>query len=129
MGELLGGERGGCDPWRLYGDERGMARSTSPLRVRRAHRRVANPQAGLVRPSPLAQPWRIRMRENFCPGEAGVQGNQSADRTRTRNARAGLGSKDRFLSAERCLEIHRLMVRSRALEERTIKMSKSGEGY
>ncbi|MCX7664920.1 MAG: thiamine pyrophosphate-dependent dehydrogenase E1 component subunit alpha [Gemmataceae bacterium] len=33
------------------------------------------------------------------------------------------------LPAERCLEIFRLMVRTRALEERTIKMSKSGEGY
>ncbi|WP_020468857.1 thiamine pyrophosphate-dependent dehydrogenase E1 component subunit alpha [Zavarzinella formosa] len=34
-----------------------------------------------------------------------------------------------ILDAERCLEIYRLMVRTRALEERTIKMSKSGEGY
>src|SRR6267378_3211493 len=33
------------------------------------------------------------------------------------------------LAAERCLDIYRLMVRSRALEERMIKMSKSGEGY
>jgi 2-oxoisovalerate dehydrogenase E1 component alpha subunit len=33
------------------------------------------------------------------------------------------------LNAERCLEIYKLMVRTRALEERTIKMSKSGEGY
>jgi len=33
------------------------------------------------------------------------------------------------LPAGRCLEIHRLMVRTRAMEERMIKMSKSGEGY
>lgn len=33
------------------------------------------------------------------------------------------------LPAERCLEIHRIMVRTRAMEERMIKMSKSGEGY
>jgi 2-oxoisovalerate dehydrogenase E1 component alpha subunit len=33
------------------------------------------------------------------------------------------------LPVERCLEIYRLMVRSRAMEERMIKMSKSGEGY
>jgi 2-oxoisovalerate dehydrogenase E1 component alpha subunit len=33
------------------------------------------------------------------------------------------------LPAERCLEIYRLMVRSRAIEERMIKMSKSGQGY
>jgi 2-oxoisovalerate dehydrogenase E1 component alpha subunit len=32
------------------------------------------------------------------------------------------------LPGEKCLEIYRLMVRTRALEERTIKMSKSGEG-
>jgi 2-oxoisovalerate dehydrogenase E1 component alpha subunit len=33
------------------------------------------------------------------------------------------------LPTERCLEIHRLMVRARYMEERMIKMSKSGEGY
>jgi len=33
------------------------------------------------------------------------------------------------LPADRCLEILRVMVRTRALEERTIKMSKSGEGH
>jgi 2-oxoisovalerate dehydrogenase E1 component alpha subunit len=33
------------------------------------------------------------------------------------------------LPLERCLEIYRLMVRARCLEERMIKMSKSGEGY
>ncbi len=33
------------------------------------------------------------------------------------------------LTAERCLQLYRIMVRARALEERMIKMSKSGEGY
>ncbi len=33
------------------------------------------------------------------------------------------------LPAELCLDIYRLMVRSRAMEERMIKMSKSGQGY
>jgi 2-oxoisovalerate dehydrogenase E1 component alpha subunit len=33
------------------------------------------------------------------------------------------------LPVQRCLEIYRIMVRSRAMEERMIKMSKSGEGY
>jgi 2-oxoisovalerate dehydrogenase E1 component alpha subunit len=33
------------------------------------------------------------------------------------------------LPAERCLDIHRVMVRARAMEERMIKMAKSGEGY
>jgi 2-oxoisovalerate dehydrogenase E1 component alpha subunit len=50
------------------------------------------------------------------------------DRQRLRPA-PGLGSKDEFLPAARCLEIHRIMVRARAMEERMIKMSKSGEGY
>jgi 2-oxoisovalerate dehydrogenase E1 component alpha subunit len=50
------------------------------------------------------------------------------DRPQARPA-PGLGSKDEFLPAARCLEIHRIMVRARAMEERMIKMSKSGEGY
>ncbi len=33
------------------------------------------------------------------------------------------------LPIARCLEIYRIMVRARAMEERMIKMSKSGEGY
>src|SRR5262245_16583625 len=33
------------------------------------------------------------------------------------------------LPAGRCLEIYRIMVRARAMEERMVKMSKSGEGY
>src|SRR5947209_17087221 len=33
------------------------------------------------------------------------------------------------LDGERCLDIYRLMLRARAMEERMIKMSKSGEGY
>src|SRR5262249_14529567 len=33
------------------------------------------------------------------------------------------------LPVGRCLELYRIMVRSRAMEERMIKMSKSGEGY
>src|SRR5258708_14088206 len=36
---------------------------------------------------------------------------------------------DESLPAGRCLEIYRIMVRTRAMEERMIKMSKSGEGY
>src|SRR5689334_4062370 len=38
-------------------------------------------------------------------------------------------SGDESLPAERCLEIYRTMVRSRAMEERMIKMSKSGLGH
>jgi 2-oxoisovalerate dehydrogenase E1 component alpha subunit len=33
------------------------------------------------------------------------------------------------LPAQRCLELYRIMVRSRIMEERMIKMSKSGQGY
>src|SRR5258708_7295448 len=36
---------------------------------------------------------------------------------------------DESLPAGRCLEIYRIMVRTRAMEERMIKMSKSGQGY
>ena len=42
---------------------------------------------------------------------------------------AEVNSGSEALSAEQCLHIHQLMVRSRALEERMIQMSKSGEGY
>jgi 2-oxoisovalerate dehydrogenase E1 component alpha subunit len=38
-------------------------------------------------------------------------------------------SGEESLPVGRCLQIHRLMVRTRAMEERMIKMSKSGEGY
>jgi 2-oxoisovalerate dehydrogenase E1 component alpha subunit len=40
-----------------------------------------------------------------------------------------VGAGEERLPAERCLEIYRIMVRTRAMEERMIKMSKSGEGY
>ncbi|MBX7102522.1 MAG: thiamine pyrophosphate-dependent dehydrogenase E1 component subunit alpha [Gemmataceae bacterium] len=42
---------------------------------------------------------------------------------------AELWSRDEMLPAARCRELHRLMVRCRRLEERCIKMSKSGEAY
>src|ERR1700704_1468050 len=40
-----------------------------------------------------------------------------------------VGSGDEALPVERCLEIYRVMVRARTMEERMIKMSKSGQGY
>ena len=40
-----------------------------------------------------------------------------------------IASGGESLPVEGCLEIYRIMVRSRAMEERMIKMSKSGEGY
>ena len=40
-----------------------------------------------------------------------------------------LASGSETLAADRCLAIHRFMVRARVMEERMIKMSKSGEGY
>src|SRR5438128_502855 len=46
-----------------------------------------------------------------------------------RPVKPGLETGDEFLLAARCLQIHRIMVRARAMEERMIKMSKSGEGY
>jgi 2-oxoisovalerate dehydrogenase E1 component alpha subunit len=42
---------------------------------------------------------------------------------------AAVGAGGKYLPAERCLAIYRIMLRSRAMEERMIKMSKSGEGY
>ncbi len=42
---------------------------------------------------------------------------------------AEVASGSEALSAGRCIQLHRIMVRSRAMEERMIKMSKSGEGY
>ncbi len=52
----------------------------------------------------------------------------------SKNGLATLGlnqihSGDESLPADRCLQIYRLIARTRALEERTIKMSKSGQGY
>lgn len=44
-------------------------------------------------------------------------------------APAELSGGHEVLPLEQCLGIHRLMVRARALEERCIKMSKSGEAY
>src|SRR3984893_12466680 len=41
----------------------------------------------------------------------------------------GVSSGLEFMPAERCRVIHRIMARSRAMEERMIKMAKSGEGY
>jgi 2-oxoisovalerate dehydrogenase E1 component alpha subunit len=46
-----------------------------------------------------------------------------------RASTSGVETGDEFLPADRCLAIHRVMVRARILEERMIKMSKSGEGY
>src|SRR5438132_8471249 len=46
-----------------------------------------------------------------------------------RTAAGGIGARDEFLPAELCLRMHQVMVRSRAMEERMIKMSKSGEGF
>jgi len=59
----------------------------------------------------------------------GHKSKASVDYGQTRAAPAVLATRDETLPAERCLEIHRIMVRARAMEERMIKMSKSGEGY
>src|SRR5947209_1701711 len=42
---------------------------------------------------------------------------------------AEIASGDDTLPLDRCLELYRLMVRTRVMEERCIKMSKSGEAY
>ena len=73
---------------------------------------------------PVRQGWP----DNEAPESPRAGKSTTNDRARSRPA-PGLGSKDEFLPAGRCLEIHRLMVRARVMEERMIKMSKSGEGY
>ncbi len=40
-----------------------------------------------------------------------------------------VGTGEEYLAGEVCLKLFRAMVRARAMEERMIKMSKSGEGY
>ncbi len=47
----------------------------------------------------------------------------------TRRAAAGAARSGEALPADLCRTIHRHMVRARVMEERMIKMSKSGEGY
>jgi 2-oxoisovalerate dehydrogenase E1 component subunit alpha len=54
---------------------------------------------------------------------------QAAGNGRAALAEARVFSGSESLPAERCLEIWKIMVRARAMEERMIKMSKSGEGY
>src|SRR5436189_6407611 len=41
----------------------------------------------------------------------------------------GSGPDALGISPDRCSQLHRIMVRARVMEERLIKMSKSGEGY
>ncbi len=57
------------------------------------------------------------------------QTDQAPGNGRAALAEAEIRSGKEALPAERCLEIHRIMVRARVMEERMIKMSKSGEGY
>jgi 2-oxoisovalerate dehydrogenase E1 component alpha subunit len=54
---------------------------------------------------------------------------QSTEGNGLATATATVGTGREALPAERCLEIYRIMVRTRTMEERMIKMSKSGEGY
>jgi 2-oxoisovalerate dehydrogenase E1 component alpha subunit len=44
-------------------------------------------------------------------------------------ARKVIHSGDDWLPADRCLQIHKIMARTRAMEERMVKMSKSGQGH
>lgn len=57
------------------------------------------------------------------PGVLGPNGNGAAV------VPPVLTTADESLPVDRCLEIYRIMVRARTMEERMIKMSKSGEGY
>src|SRR4249920_2017066 len=69
------------------------------------------------------------MKHRPSVGDRRVRSKSSTNEQARSRPAPGLGNKDEFLPAGRCLEIHRLMVRTRVLEERMIKMSKSGEGF
>ena len=56
-------------------------------------------------------------------------GTPPDDGSGTATLPAELASGDDTLPLDRCLELHRLMVRTRVMDERCIKMSKSGEAY
>src|SRR5262245_65305949 len=56
-------------------------------------------------------------------------GTPPDDGSGTATLPAELASGDLTLPIARCLELHRIMVRTRVMEERCIKMSKSGEAF
>src|SRR5262249_19443338 len=62
-------------------------------------------------------------------GGRGMPETWATTNGRSALAEPAVSTGDEMLTAERALEIYRIMVRSRAMEERMIKMSKSGEGY
>src|ERR1017187_10491951 len=70
----------------------------------------------------------MRVQPALFAGEPSVTKKNSL-LLKERPPRTSIDTGDESLPAERCLQIHRLMVRSRLMEERMIKMSKSGEGY
>src|ERR1700685_1048598 len=70
----------------------------------------------------------MRVQPALFAGEPSVTKKNSL-LLKERPAKTSIDTGDESLPAERCLQIHRLMVRARVMEERMIKMSKSGEGY
>jgi 2-oxoisovalerate dehydrogenase E1 component alpha subunit len=62
-------------------------------------------------------------------GMAMERGGDAASGTAAVGPATAIFSGNESLPADRCLDIYRVMVRTRAMEERMIKMSKSGEGY
>jgi 2-oxoisovalerate dehydrogenase E1 component alpha subunit len=69
-------------------------------------------------------------RDDRRPGEKGVTAKRKvADQNGVAVAAREIATGSERLPADRCLQIYRIMVRARAMEERMIKMSKSGEGY
>jgi 2-oxoisovalerate dehydrogenase E1 component alpha subunit len=58
-----------------------------------------------------------------------IESNASASNGAVSELLTGVGSGDEYLPASVCLTLYSIMLRARALEERMIKMSKSGEGY
>jgi 2-oxoisovalerate dehydrogenase E1 component alpha subunit len=58
-----------------------------------------------------------------------IKTNGAGDNGAAAGLLAGIRSGEEHLPGDLCLTIYRIMVRARAMEERMIKMSKSGEGY
>jgi 2-oxoisovalerate dehydrogenase E1 component alpha subunit len=58
-----------------------------------------------------------------------IKTNGTGDNGPAAGLLAGITSGEEYLPGDLCLTIYRIMLRARAMEERMIKMSKSGEGY
>src|SRR4051812_25641120 len=99
-----------------------MGGDTSGLRAPLSRQFPTRQKQPLTRRCRWVQPRRNRMR-----GTTRVTPGDEAETETATLQPAELTSGDETLPIARCLELHRVMVRTRVMEERCIKMSKSGE--